>query len=267
MLNLVFLLLAVLWTVGVYLFGPALSHWWSIPILIGAFFALIVLYLLLLLFSTLFLPKKKPVKKPKGFCQFMIWITMDWLMKLFRIRVKLTGTELLPDEPCLIVSNHRSDFDPMVVLSVMCRRMPAYISKEANFKIPIVGNYIHHAGFLAIDRGNGMRALRTLKQAAEMMQTCGVDVGIYPEGTRSKTGELLRFKSGAFILAKRADAPIVVMTTRGTEAIGKNVLFRSTKVQLKIVRVIDRRTVQETPQEELRDMVQNIVAEELAKSE
>jgi len=157
------------------------------------------------------------------------------------------------------VSNHRSDFDPMSVLGVLKGRKLAYISKEANFKIPVVGNFIHHAGFLAIDRGNGMRALRTLKQAAELMQSCKMDMGVYPEGTRSKKGELLRFKAGAFILAKKADAPIVVMVTKGTENISKNVPFRATNVELNILSVIDRETVQTLTQEELRDRVQEIV--------
>ena len=263
MLNYLFLLLAAVGTGVLYLTLPALSPWWIVPIFLGGFVAFTLLYILILLVWALFLPKRKPVKKPKPVCTFMIYLTMDWLMKLMRVRVKLTGLEKLPNEPCLWVSNHRSDFDPMTVLAVLRKRRIAYISKEANFKIPIVGNFIHHAGFLAIDRGNGMRAMRTLKQAAELMKNEGVDIGIYPEGTRSKTGELLRFKSGAFLLAKKAEAPIAVLTTKGTDRIPKNFPFRATTVEIEILTVIDRETVMETEREELTERVRNIIEENL----
>ena len=259
LLNVLFLIIAALSAVGLCAFVPAISFWWLVPLFIGGYVGAFLLYMFFLSVCALCMPKRKKIHSPKAFCAFFIRITMDWLMRVFRIRVNLTGTDLLPNEPCVLVSNHRSDFDPMAVLGVLRGRKLAYISKEANFKIPVVGNFIHHAGFLAIDRGNGMRALRTLKQAAEMMQNCKMDIGIYPEGTRSKTGELLRFKAGAFILAKKADAPIVVMVTKGTENISKNVPFRATNVELNILSVIDRETVQNLTQEELRDRVQEIV--------
>lgn len=263
MLHYLFLALAVIATAVLYLALPALSLWWLLPILLASFVGVIVLYLLFLFITSLFLSQKKKVTEPKPFCAFMIRVTMDWLMRLFRIRIKLTGTELLPNEPCIIVSNHRSDFDPMTVLAVFKGRRLAYISKEANFRIPIVGNFIHHAGFLAIDRGNGMRAMRTLKQAAEMMKTSGVDIGIYPEGTRSKTGELLRFRPGAFVLAKRSDAPIAVMTTKGTELISKNVPFRSTSVELEILGVIPREELAGMEQDEISARVRQMIEENL----
>ena len=265
MLNYLFLALAIVATVLVYVFIPTVSPWLILPILLGGFVAAILLYVVFLLVWSFFLPKRKPIKRTKPICARMIYLTMDWLMSLLRIRVKLTGTELLPDEPCILVSNHQSDFDPMAVLAVWKGRRVAFISKEANFKIPIVGNFIHHAGFLAIDRGNGMRALRTLKQAAEMQKAEGLDIGIYPEGTRSKTGELLRFKSGAFLLAKRAEAPIVVMSTNGTGRISKNFLIRRTDVELRILAVIDRQTVIETEREELTERVREIIEKDLKK--
>ena len=60
----------------------------------------------------------------------------------------------------------------------------------------------------------------------------------------SKTGELLEFKEGAFLLAKRAKAPVVVITTKGTNQIAKNKLLKSTKVELDVIEIIDKETVQ-----------------------
>ena len=251
LLNIIFLLLAALGTTVIYLLFPPISFWWLFPILLGTFVGVVVLYLLFLLIASFFLPRKKPIRKPNEFCRFMIWITMDWLMKLFRIRVTLKGRELLPTEPCVIVSNHRSDFDPMTMLAVLRERKLVYISKESNFKIPIVGCFIYHAGFLAIDRNNARRALRTLSGAAEMMTRIGVDVGIYPEGTRSRTGKMLRFKSGAFVLAQSANAPVVVLATKGTEQISKRAPFRRTHVEMEVLEVIDAARVQSMSTDDL----------------
>ena len=138
-----------------------------------------------------------------------------------------------------------------------------YISKEANFRIPLVGPFIHRAGYLAIDRGNGMRARRTLREAAELLHREQLDIGVYPEGTRSRTGELLRFKLGAYMLAKDAEAPVVVMTTEGTESVKRNAPFRRTDVRLRIVDVIDAETVRALSKEELRDRTQETIEREL----
>lgn len=263
MLNLIFLALAVIMTAVIYLAAPALSFWWLLPILIGAFVGVIVLYFVFLIVASLFMPRKKPIKKPNPFCHFMIWITMDWLMKLFRIHIEVKGEELLPKEPCVIVSNHLSDFDPMAVLAVMPKRKIGYICKEAILKLPIVGPFIYHAGFLSIDRNNGVRAVRTLQRAAELMTNAQTDIGIYPEGTRSRTGELLRFKPGAFTLAQDAKAPIVLMTTKGTDKVAKNIPFRATKVELEFFHVIDRETVLVTPVKELCDSTRALIEEHL----
>ncbi|MBQ9760748.1 MAG: 1-acyl-sn-glycerol-3-phosphate acyltransferase [Clostridia bacterium] len=237
MLCYAFLVLALILAPLLCFAVPAISFWWLIPLFIGIFLAANIIYLAGIFFASLCLSKKQPEHtSPAG--MFMIRLTMDWLLTFFGVRIKMKGEEILPDGPVVLVSNHLSDFDPMAVLAVLRRRI-IYISKESNFKIPIVGRFIRRTGFLAIDRENPMRAMRTLKRAAEYMKTDGVDVGIYPEGTRSKTGELLEFKAGAFLLAKRANAPIVIMTTKGTEKISKNFLRRKTVVELDFIEVVD----------------------------
>ncbi len=221
-----------------------IAWWWFFPISIGIYILLNPLYFCGLWISTIFLPKETRVSPA---CRWMVWFSTDWFVKMLRIKVKLMGAEKFPDGPFVLVSNHRSNFDPIVVLSVMRKRKIAFISKASNFKIPVAGAYVRNCGFLAIDRENAMSALRTLKKAGEMMNAEQMIMGIYPEGTRSKNGELLEFKEGAFLLAKRANAPIVVMTTKGTEQIKKRLLWRSTCVNLDVVEVIDRETVKSTP--------------------
>ncbi len=263
MLSLLLLILSIGGTVGTYLLFPSLSLWLLLPIFLAAYVGAVVLYFVYLILSAPFLPMKKPIKKPNRYCRFMIGTTMNWLMGILRIRVKLIRAEKLPQEPCVIVSNHRSDFDPMTMLAVLRHRKLAYISKKENFKIPLVGCYIYHAGFISIDRENSRRAVMALQTAADRMRETGVDIGIYPEGTRSKTGKLLRFKTGAYLLAQKAHAPIVVMTTKGTEHVFKGWPFRSAKVELEVLEVIDKERVQTMSLEELADHTRGLIEQKL----
>lgn len=243
---------------------PAISFWWLVPLFVGIFLAANIVYLMGIFIASLCLSKKAPERKWSA-GMFMIYLTMDWLLTFLRVKIKVTGEEILPDEPVVLVSNHISDFDPMAVLAVLRREM-IYISKESNFKIPIVGRFIHRSGFMAIDRENPMRAMRTLKRASEFMKANQVDVGIYPEGTRSKTGELLEFKAGAFLLAKRANAPVVIMTTKGTDQIAKNFIRRRTNVELDFLEVIDAETVKTKSMDEISVYVRDKIAAHLGKS-
>lgn len=241
-----------------------ISFWWLVPLAIGAFLALNFIYLLGIYLASLCLSKKPPEHACRA-GMFIIYLTMDWLLTLLRVKIVVKGEALLPDEPVILVSNHLSDFDPMAVLAVIRRDM-IFISKESNFKIPIVGRFIRRTGFLAIDRENAMRAMRTLKRAAQMVKADRVDVGIYPEGTRSKTGELLEFKAGAFLLAKQADAAIAIMTTRGTNLIAKNFIRRKTVVELEFLEIMDRETVKGMKATEICDYVREKIANNLEQS-
>lgn len=261
MLCYIFLIVSAFGSIGIAALAQ-ISLWWAIPIFIGLFVLINPLYFCLLWISTLFLPKRdKPIEKPVRGVYFMIQFSTEWLLTLLRVKVHFKGIEKFPNEPFVLVSNHLSNFDPIVVLSKVKHRKIAFISKPSNFKIPVAGAYVHSAGFLSIDRENPMKAMRTLKRAGELMVNEQMIMGIYPEGTRSKSGKLLEFKEGAFLLAKRANAPIVVMTTKGTNEISKRMLWRSTKVELEVLEVIDRNTVKERSLSEIcthvRETIQN----------
>ena len=180
MLNVIFLILSTVGCGATYLLSDGLSPWWILPIWLGLYVGLTLLWALFLVVSALFLPKKTP-EKPIPFCSKTIRFGLDWLLSLLGIRVRWIGQEKLPDEPCVIVSNHVSDFDPMILLGTVRSRNLVYISKESNFRIPIVGAFIRGACFLSIDRDNALRAMRTLGTAGDKMKQYGVDVGIYPE--------------------------------------------------------------------------------------
>lgn len=254
----------LVWATGM----TGLQWLWAIPIAVGFYILINPLYFCLLWISTIFLPKpNKPIKKPLPFTYFIIRITTDWILTLLRVKVTFKGMEKFPDEPFVLVSNHLSNFDPIAVLAKVKGRKIAFVSKGSNFKIPVAGVYVHNAGFLAIDRENAMSAMRTLKRASELMVSEQMIMGIYPEGTRSKSGELLDFKEGAFLLAKRANAPIVVMTTKGTNLISKRAFFKKTRIELDVLEVIDKETVKEQSLTEICAHVRSTIADGLKETE
>lgn len=261
MLSYIFAALSALGSI-LLVFGTQIHWLWIVPICVGMYVALNALFFLGLWFSTIFLPKKDPIDKPRNFYGIIRFVC-DWAMTCLRVKIHFNGMEKFPDEPFVLVSNHLSNFDPVVVLAKVKGRKIAFISKPSNFKIPVAGPYTHNAGFLAIDRQNAMKAMRTIKRAAELVVSEQMIMGIYPEGTRSKTGELLEFKEGAFLLAKRSKAPVVVITTKGTNKIGKRMILRSTKVELDVIEVIDAETVQNMKLSDLSAHVRESIASAL----
>jgi 1-acyl-sn-glycerol-3-phosphate acyltransferase len=120
-------------------------------------------------------------------------------------------------ETFLVMSNHQSLYDIPVLFHVLGANL-RMITKAELFKVPIFGPAIKHAGFISIDRSNRERAIESLDLAKRKISG-GLNVWIAPEGTRSKTGELLPFKKGGFNLALEAGLRILPVTLRGTRDI------------------------------------------------
>lgn len=123
---------------------------------------------------------------------------------LFRWEVK--GTEYIPQEgPVVICCNHISNFDPPLLGSSIQRPI-RFMAKEELFKVPILSFFIRSFGAFSVSRGGQDK--RALKTALALLKN-GEVLGIYPEGTRSKTGELGKAHSGAAFIALRGKAVVI----------------------------------------------------------
>ncbi|HEY8038470.1 MAG TPA: lysophospholipid acyltransferase family protein [Polyangiaceae bacterium] len=132
-----------------------------------------------------------------------------------RIELDVTGREhMKPGETYLVMSNHQSHYDVPVLFHVIGPNI-RMIAKEELFKVPIFGNALAAGGFISIDRSNRHAAIRSLESARALLAS-GTHVWIAPEGTRSRTGEMLPFKKGAFYLALESGLPILPVTLSGT---------------------------------------------------
>ena len=123
--------------------------------------------------------------------------------------VTVTGAEhLAAGTPQIVAANHASFIDILALLGHLPLD-PKFISKKEIFAIPILGRAMHAAGHVAMDRGHQKQAFGAYARASAEMREKGLTIVVYPEGTRTRTGELLPFKKGAFVFAIESGAPIV----------------------------------------------------------
>ena len=119
---------------------------------------------------------------------------------------KINGRENVPDDGAYIVcSNHLSNNDP-VLLGLAMKRQIFYMAKAELFRNPIAGWVIRHLGAFPVNRGAGDG--KAINEAEQIVKD-GKLLGIFIEGTRSKTGEFLRPKSGASIIAHQMNVPVI----------------------------------------------------------
>ena len=221
---------------------------------------LFLLYALLFWLCGLPVDMKKEYTDHSPFYRWLLQSNSALWMRLLHIRVHVTGMEQLPDHKRLLfVGNHVSNYDPILTWIAFKKWNMAFISKPSNFKIPFFGPAIRRCCFLAIDRENPRNAIATIGKAAELIRSGQFSVGVYPEGTRSKTGQLLPFHNGVFKIAQRSDADIVVLKVSGTEQIHRHVPFRRSDVFLEVLAVLPAEQIKHQKTEQIGETVRHLL--------
>ena len=237
------LVIATAFSVLITLFGVPAGHGYHYfaPILlwvVGYIIGLVLMWCVLFLFA-LPIDKTKERTKPLKWASFWLTESIAYINNHARIKTKIEANVALPkNERYLIISNHRSKFDPMILTQKYGHQDLAFISKPTNFKIPIGHRFMLGACYLAIDRYDKMQSLQIMKRAAALISSGESNVGVFPEGTRSEDNQLGPFHEGVFNIAIWSKSPIVVTSFMGTENIHKNFPLHRTKVTLKILEVL-----------------------------
>ena len=135
------------------------------------------------------------------------------------IKIKRTGLENIDKKATYIfASNHSSHLDITALQWGVPNRLSMIFKKEL-VKIPFFGWQLYLGPYVVVDRKDPQAAMKSLEKAKRIMDTKKISVLVFPEGTRSKTGEVQSFKRGAFYLAARSGYPIVPITINGTAKI------------------------------------------------
>lgn len=176
----------------------------------------IVAYLLLLLYIAVAGPLALvfgAIFRWKGGMYFLGHGGVRLALSLTGIGYRVTGREHLPATAAVFCSNHESNVDPAVLFEALHPRLHALYKAELH-KFPVMGLVFDVGGFVAVERGDREKAMAALARGAESLKA-GNSFLIFPEGTRSRSGDLLPFKKGGFIMAIEAQAPIVPVAVHG----------------------------------------------------
>jgi 1-acyl-sn-glycerol-3-phosphate acyltransferase len=173
--------------------------------------------------------------KLKGVLYELAHVGVALAFGLSGIRYRVSGRQHVPKGTAVVYcSNHQSNVDPPVLYRALDRRLHILFKAELR-RIPILGMVLETAGFIPVAREKKDEAIEAIDQAAESIRS-GHSFLIFPEGTRSPTADLLPFKKGGFIMAIKAQAPIVpVAVSGGRDAMRKgSAIIRPVTVDVRI---------------------------------
>ena len=146
-------------------------------------------------------------------------------LALSGIRYRVAGAEHIPLESAAVYcANHQSNVDPPILFTALHPRMHILYKAEID-QIPILARAFRMGGFIPVDRRNKEAGMRSVEAGAASIRA-GHSFLIFPEGTRSKTDDLLPFKRGGFIMAIKAQAPIVPVAVQG----GRDAMRRGSRI-------------------------------------
>jgi 1-acyl-sn-glycerol-3-phosphate acyltransferase len=138
-----------------------------------------------------------------------------WILWASNVRVDVLGLENVSLEDAqIIVANHSSWYDVLALAAYMPKRY-RFVAKKELARVPLFGHAWQAAGHISVDRSDNQRAVASLDQAGRTIREDNSSVIIFPEGTRSATGELQPFKKGAFVLALHNGIDVVPVGVQG----------------------------------------------------
>lgn len=219
----------------------ATGAWWVLPLCFaGAVLVLAALAFLFLWFMCRIVDLSKPQLHDSRFYRTMVRLYIGSLVPILQIRIHKTGLEKLPKNGrFLLVCNHISDADPVVLLHCFADQQLAFITKRENYAMFLVGKIMHKLLCQPVNRENDREALKTILKCIQLIKDDEVSIAVFPEGYIHDDRKLHHFRHGVFKIATKTGVPIVVCTLKNTLQIFENMpKLKPTEVQLHLLDVI-----------------------------
>jgi len=185
-----------------------------------------------------------------------------YVLRVTKTSMRVSGTENIPVENCVFISNHQAIFDGFALLAHIDKPF-GFVAKKEIKKIPLVSSWLKSIGSIYINRQSPRDSIKTIQQGVEKINA-GYSMLIFPEGTRSLKSEMNSFKKGSMKLATKSRACIVPITIDGTYnvlEVGKKVM--GNKIDMVIHKPIYLDSLSKEEELNLGEYVQKIIEVEL----
>jgi len=271
-LEIILLVIAIgLAVTGSFTFWPVqfgYDFYKPIVLFIGGYIAgVIILGTAYLLIGLLGVSKDKEYNKPSVFARTLfIWL-LDYVNRKARLKITIKGRNKFPvTERFLLVCNHKSVFDSMIITQFFGKKDIAFMTKRDNMKIPLANRLMNRICYLPLDRDNKTQSLEQMKRAEKLLVDNVSSIGVFPEGTRIKDERILGpFHEGVFNIALKAKVPVLVCVVKNTRSIHKNWPIKATNIELNILGQITYEEMENRTAKDISDEVHELMFNELSK--
>ena len=233
---------------------------------LGGFLLQALIMFLFLLYLCSRVDQNVPQEQDDPLYRLVTDLILEYVLPILRIHIQKTGMDLVPKEGrFLLVCNHCSDSDPIILMREFRKYKMAFISKRENSTMFVIGPMMHKLQCQLINRENDREALKTILKCIQILKEDKASVAVFPEGgILSEDGKLHHFKPGVFKIAQKAGVPIVVCTLKTTLPVVPNILhLKASHVQLDVLGVLDTDTVKALKTVEIAEKAHEMMAQNL----
>ena len=247
--------------------GFAGNGWlWLLPVcFVGGLVIFVAVYFAFLCILSAAVDTEKPQQKDSKFYRTVVSRTAELGLWILRMRVHTKGLEQTPKTGrFLLVCNHLSLLDPVLLLVYFRKSQLAFISKRENNSMFMVGKLMHKLLCQLINRENDREALKTIINCIRIVQEDKASIGVFPEGYIHGDNLLHTFRSGVFKIAQKANVPIVVCTLQNTQKVKVNMPhLKPTDVHLHLVGVLQPEDFADMTTVDIGNRVHEMMAQDL----
>ena len=190
---------------------------------------------------------------------------LESALPVLRVHVTAKGLNKIPiGRRFLLVCNHCSNIDPVLLLDKFAGHQVAFISKKENRDMFLVGKMMHKLQCQLIDRENDREALKTILKCIRILKEDKASIGVFPEGYIQPDRKLHAFRPGVFKIAQKAQVPIVVCTLKDTaNAIPNLTHYRPSNIELTVLQVLEPEEFAAKKTVEIADEIFRMMAQDL----
>ena len=248
----------------------SLSWLWMLPVGFAVSFLLLLLVaFLFLLYLCSRVDQNVPQEGDDPLYRKVTNLYIQSLVPVLRVHVKLKGGDKLPAKGrFMLVCNHTSITDPIMLIYAMPKSQLAFISKKENGDMFIIGPMMHKLQCQMINRENDKEALKTILRCIQILKEDKASIGVFPEGGINDDLKFHHFRPGVFKIAQKTKVPIVVCTLKGTKDVLPNLAkLKRSDVLVSVLTVIQPEEFENVTTVDLANRIHKIMADDLGPDE